>query len=174
MKTLIAGLGNIFRGDDAFGVEVVKQLRRREWPADVDVVDIGINGIDLTYALLDDYDKAILIDALRRDGVPGTLYIIEPEPAQAATDWNHVLTPHALDPGKVVATVAAMHGRCRKVTLIGCEPAEFGDEYEGQMGLSAPVAGAVSAAARLAARLVGESTRRRGDQRSSGKEIANV
>jgi hydrogenase maturation protease len=159
---LIAGLGNIFKGDDAFGVEVIKQLAGRTWPAGVDVVDFGINGIDLTYALLDDYDRAVLIDTFHQDGAPGTLYVIEPDLTQAdrgTEPADLTLTPHALDPAKVLRMVKALDGRCREITLIGCEPADFGDELEGKMGLSEPVAAAVEEAVRLVDALVLNQTK---------------
>lgn len=143
---LIAGIGNVFKGDDAFGVEVVKRLAGRNLPAQVDVVDFGINGIDLIYALTDRYDAALLIDATKRGGAPGTLYVIEPELPHtdaSADPAGLTLTPHELDPAKVLRMVSAMDGRCRKIVLLGCEPADFGDEWEGKMGLTEPVAAAV-------------------------------
>ena len=70
---LIAGIGNVFCGDDGFGVEVAQRLAQRSWPASVTVMDAGIRGIDLTYALMDGYHSAILIDAAARGGAPGTL-----------------------------------------------------------------------------------------------------
>src|SRR3954447_4848965 len=79
-RILIAGVGNIFLGDDAFGVEVARQLAQRPQPEGVRVADFGIRGFDLAYALMDDLDLAILVDAIPRGGAPGTLYVIEPEP----------------------------------------------------------------------------------------------
>jgi hydrogenase maturation protease len=158
MKSLlIAGLGNIFKGDDAFGVEAIKRLSGRAWPAGVDVVDFGINGIDLTYALLDDYDQAVLIDTFHQDGAPGTLYAIEPDLAETdrgVDPADLTLTPHDLDPAKVLRMVKALDGRCREMILIGCEPADFGDELEGKMGLSEPVAAAIDEAVRLVESLI--------------------
>ena len=78
-KGLIAGIGNIFLGDDAFGVEVVNRLRARSLPDHVSLVDFGIRSYDLAYALMDDWDLVILIDALARGAVPGTLYVMDPE-----------------------------------------------------------------------------------------------
>ena len=78
-RILIAGIGNVFRGDDAFGVEMAMRLSARDWPDTVTVADFGIRGIDLGYALLDNYDAVILIDATQRGGAPGTLYVVEPE-----------------------------------------------------------------------------------------------
>lgn len=156
---LIAGLGNVFRGDDAFGVEVVKRLAERKLPVQMDVVDFGINGIDLVYALLDQYDAALLIDTVKRGGAPGTLYIIEPEiiPPDACADPDDLtLTPHDLDPFKVLRMVSALDGRCRKIVLLGCEPGDFGDEWEGRLGLTEPVAAAVENALDLIETRIGE------------------
>ena len=112
-QLLIAGLGNVFRGDDAFGVEVVKRLAGREFPPHVDVVDFGINGIDLVYALLDRYDAALLFDTFHRDGPPGSIYVIEPEfpDSDTAEPAGLMLTPHDLDPAQVLRMVHAMQGR---------------------------------------------------------------
>src|SRR5439155_13673490 len=85
-RVLVAGVGNIFLGDDAFGVEVAQRLARRALPPEVRVVDFGIRGLDLTYALLDGYEAVILVDAAPRGGRPGTLYVLEPargEPPEA-------------------------------------------------------------------------------------------
>jgi hydrogenase maturation protease len=142
---LIACVGNIFKGDDAFGVEVARRFAGRELPPGVELVDFGIRGIDLTYALLDRYDAAVLVDATRQGGAPGTLYVIEPEPGDAAPE-ELLLAPHELDPTKILRMVTAMNGRCRRIVLVGCEPETFGDELEGKMGLSEPVTAAVDEA----------------------------
>ena len=142
---LIACVGNIFKGDDAFGVEVARRLAGRELPPGVDLVDFGIRGIDLTYALLDRYDTAVLVDAISRGGAPGTIYVLEPEPDEAAAE-ELLLAPHDLDPARVLRMVNAMDGRCRRIVLVGCEPETLGDEIEGRMGLSAPVTAAVDEA----------------------------
>ncbi len=152
---LIACVGNIFKGDDAFGVEVARRLAGRALPPGVDLVDFGIRGIDLTYALLDRYDSAVLVDATQQGGSPGTLYVIEPEPGDAA-DGELILAPHDLDPTRVLRMVTAMCGRCRRIVLVGCEPETFGDELEGKMGLSAPVAAAADEAVHVIARVVAD------------------
>jgi hydrogenase maturation protease len=148
---LVAGIGNIFLGDDAFGVEVVRRLRERPLPVDADVVDFGIRGIDLAYALLDGYDAAVLVDAVSRGGAPGTLYVIEPE-TEAGTPALPAL--HDLDPYCVLRTVKAMDGRCRRVRLLGCEPERLGDDFDGRIGLSPAVAAAVERAVEKVASLV--------------------
>src|SRR6266853_193590 len=83
-RVLIAGVGNIFLGDDAFGVEVAQRLARRPLPEGVRVVDFGIRGLDLAYALLDRYEAVVLVDAAPRGGAPGTIYVLEPELGSAS------------------------------------------------------------------------------------------
>ncbi|CAN7561861.1 hydrogenase maturation protease [Caballeronia sp. LjRoot29] len=153
---LVAGIGNVFLGDDGFGVEVVRRLHERRidaWPPDVRVIDYGIRGIDLYYALLDGVDVAILVDATHRDGPPGTLYVIEPSAKNANEGYTGdaspvLLSPHDLDPAKVLQAVQAMGGEAGRIVLIGCEPESLGTEdgQEGRMGLSEPVAAAVDEA----------------------------
>ena len=145
---LVAGIGNIFLGDDAFGCEVIKRLSRRTWPENVRVVDFGIRGFDLAYALLDGYDVTILIDATSRGELPGTVYTIEPEVVDEL-DLNDAQGPlvvtHGMDPMKVLSMVQSMGGQLKRILLVGCEPETFGPE-EGQMGLSPSVAAAVEKA----------------------------
>src|SRR5271163_1442438 len=127
-QILVAGVGNIFRGDDAFGVEVARRLAQSVLPAGVAVVDFGIRGIDLTYALLDGYDAAILIDAVQRGAAPGTVSIIAPERPSAGVICPDglFLEPHDLDPAKVLRVVEALGGGCQRILLVACEPETFG------------------------------------------------
>jgi len=153
---LVAGIGNVFLGDDGFGVEVVRRLHERRndvWPPEVRVIDYGIRGIDLYYALLDGVDLAILVDATHRDGPAGTLYVIEPSVTRMGEGFKGdaspvLLSPHDLDPAKVLQAVQAMGGEVGHIVLIGCEPESLGTEdgQEGRMGLSEPVAAAVNEA----------------------------
>ena len=145
MKVLIAGVGNIFLGDDGFGVEVARALNKRELPSGVSVKDFGIRGFDLAYALLDAWDLVIIVDALSRGEAAGTLFVIEPElngPGSANTELN----PHGMDPVRVLSLAASMGTISAQVLVAGCEPHDFGDELEGRMGLSSPVQGVVDAA----------------------------
>jgi hydrogenase maturation protease len=155
MTILVAGIGNIFNGDDAFGVEVARRLSRRLLPAGVKVVDFGIRGIDLTYALLDGYQVAILIDAAQRGAVPGTVSVIEPEWSDAEPSSDLMLSPHELDPATVLRLASALGATCACVRLVACEPLTCGGE-EGVMGLSEPVAAAVDVAVGLVEDLVRE------------------
>ena len=116
---LIAGIGNVFLGDDGFGVEVARRLAERELPAGVKVADFGIRGMDLAYELQEDYDAAVLVDAVPRGGEPGTLYVIEPELEAAGP----VLDAHAMDPVRVLGLARTLGTLPPRVLVVGCEPA---------------------------------------------------
>lgn len=152
---LVAGIGNIFKGDDAFGVEVARGLCQRPLPAGVKVIDIGIRGVDLTYALLDGYDAAVLVDTAQRGEHPGTISIIDLTEITAAptATGDLMYSPHELDPEKVVRLVSTLGGTCKRIVLVACEPLTFGGD-EGQMGLSAPVTAAVDVAVTTVEELV--------------------
>ena len=154
---LVAGVGNIFNGDDAFGVEVVRRLAQRKLPDGVRAIDFGIRGIDLTYALLDGYGALVLVDAAQRGERPGTISIVEPDAPEPGTPdpEDLMLSPHELDPARVLRLAAALGGGCRRVRLVACEPLTFGGE-EGAMGLSEPVAAAIDAAVETVHGLIDE------------------
>jgi hydrogenase maturation protease len=156
MRVLVAGIGNIFLGDDGFGVEVARRLAGRPLPRGVRVADFGIRGLDLAFALLDGYDAAILVDTVRRGGAPGTLHVLEIEAAGAPAGEAAALETHALEPARVLALARGMGEVPRAVRLVGCEPLTFGDAEEGLMELSAPVAAAVAPAVLLVESLVFE------------------
>ena len=122
-RVLVAGVGNIFLGDDAFGVEVVQRLARRPLPDGVRVVDFGIRGFDLTYALLDGYEAVILVDAAPRGGRPGTLYVIEPELDDGGEPpaTGLMIDPHNLDPARVLR-LASRTTLCRGIGEVDCDP----------------------------------------------------
>ena len=152
---LVAGIGNIFLGDDAFGVEVARRMAGLELPASVRVADFGIRGFDLAYAMQDGYETTILVDACPHGEAPGTLYVIEPDlkaldspDAPAAT-----VEAHAMNPMNVLRMAKAMNIEVKNVLLVGCEPETLGGE-EGQMGLSAPVEASVDEAVKLVESLV--------------------
>ena len=149
MTTLVAGVGNVFFGDDGFGVEVARKLQSEKLPEDVRVADYGIRGVHLAYQLLDGYDTLVLIDAVSRGDPPGTVSLIEPRLAGAAETW---MDSHGMDPGAVLALVRQLGGQLGRVLLVGCEAAEICE----RMGLSEPVQRAVDEAARLVRRLVSE------------------
>jgi hydrogenase maturation protease len=149
MKILIAGIGNIFHGDDAFGVEVVRRLSTRRLPEEVRLVDFGIRGFDLAYALLDGYDVTILVDATSRGQSPGTLYTLEIDPnAPGGLDEPRIdVATHGMNPARVLQMASAMGGGFGRILLVGCEPETLGSDEEGMMGLSATVEASVDTAA---------------------------
>jgi hydrogenase maturation protease len=140
---LVAGIGNIFLGDDAFGVEVVRRLAARSLPSDVRVQDFGIRGFDLAFAL-DSANTIVLVDAVSRGHKPGTLYTIELDLENAEIDVPP--DAHSMGPEQVLRLAKQMNIQPGRILLVGCEPETFGPENEGKMGLSPSVGAAVDAA----------------------------
>ncbi len=151
---LIACIGNIFLGDDGFGVEVARRLAGRSLPSNVILKDFGIRGYDLTYALMDPYDLVILVDACPRGGQPGTVYLIEPDPVDANSNAPMAVEAHSMNPMNVLRLVKSMGGAPNRILIAGCEPADVGSDDEGKFGLSEPVAAAVDEAVNLIERLI--------------------
>jgi hydrogenase maturation protease len=150
VSVLVAGIGNIFLGDDAFGVEVVRRLADRKLPDGVQVVDFGIRGFDLANALMDSDATAVLVDATPRGGEPGTLYLLE-----AVVDSSQPnIETHGMDPVAVLRLVEALGGRPPRVLVVGCEPANVDLDEEGQLGLSPAVEAAVDEAVQMIESLV--------------------
>lgn len=152
---LVAGIGNIFLGDDGFGVEVAQRLSQRTFPEGVRIVDFGIRGLDLAYALTDGPQATILIDACPRGATPGTLYIVEPDLSSVNSPNGSQITvdAHAMNPMNVLCMAKSMGAPLQRILLVGCEPATLGPE-EGQMGLSELVENAVERAVGLTESLV--------------------
>jgi len=167
-RVLVAGIGNIFLGDDGFGVEVVGRLSGCKLPEGVEVVDFGIRGMDLAYALHDEYDLVVFVDATLRGGEPGTVYLIEPEIKE---DGVVSLDTHGMDPVKVIRLSRVLGARPIRTLVVGCEPQVIpgGEGYDDMMmELSEPVRAAVEEAAKLVESLVTEVGTHKGPGKSAG------
>jgi hydrogenase maturation protease len=172
-RVLVAGIGNIFLGDDGFGVEVARRLRDEPLPDGVDVADFGIRGVHLAYELAEArYDAVILVDAVPRGEPPGTLFVIEPDvkhcglrsadcgsedsgPKDSGSEYCEsedfgAADAHNMTPAAVLAWLRRIGSHRVRITIVGCEPASL----EESMGLSAPVAAAVAEAMRIVRELV--------------------
>src|SRR5262249_713205 len=136
---------------DAFGCEVVRELARREWPADVRIEDFGIRSYDLAYAMMDSCDVVILIDATPRGQAAGTVSLIEPDVTAFAIDEDDVVNAHAMNPVRILQMVRSLGGKMGKIFLVGCEPAVLETE---ELGLSEPVRAAVPHAVEMVESLV--------------------
>jgi hydrogenase maturation protease len=137
-RVLVAGIGNVFLGDDGFGVEVARRLSAERLPAGVDVVDFGIRGMDLAYALQRDYDAVIFVDAAPRGETPGTLTVLEPEPPAGGVP----VETHGMDPVKVLRLARELGRVPDRVVVLACEPATAmtgGPDEEVLAELSEPV-----------------------------------
>jgi hydrogenase maturation protease len=150
-RILVAGIGNIFLGDDGFGSEVARRLMSQTLPAEVRVTDYGIRGMHLAYDLLDGYAALVLIDALPGRGQPGDLTLLEVGPDDLGTGE---IDAHGMDPVAVLASLGTLGGKLPRTFVVGCQPLDVGDG----IGLTAPVATAVEPAVQMVCRLVGGLT----------------
>jgi hydrogenase maturation protease len=125
-QILVAGVGNAWLQDDAFGGECARRLEARGVPSGVTVMDFGTGGLDLAYEIMRGYDALILLDASRQGGEPGTLYVIEPsmDDLAGSIEDGDVINPHGMDPQTVLRFVGAIGGFSGRVVVIGCEPGE--------------------------------------------------
>jgi hydrogenase maturation protease len=152
MRVLVAGVGNIFLGDDAFGVEVVNRLAAVQLPAGVEVEDFGIRGMHLAYQLLDGYDALLLVDAMPRGKTAGTITVLEPDAAPANAS---LLDAHGMEPDAVLAMIGTLAGQTggrapQRIFVVGCEPAHCAEG----IGLSPPVAAATDEAVPIIRKII--------------------
>jgi hydrogenase maturation protease len=165
-RTLVAGVGNVFQRDDAFGVEVVRLLAERPASPGVQIRDFGIRGVHLAYDLLDGCDLFVLVDAAARGAEPGTVSVLEIQPPAApsgdADPWaTPVIDAHSLAPDAIFALLASLGGRPRRSLVVACEPADTG----AGMGLSEPVQAALPHAVRAVEDILRDHrTEGKGDQ----------
>ncbi|GAA4240988.1 hydrogenase maturation protease [Actinomadura meridiana] len=152
-RVLVAGIGNVFLGDDGFGVEVVRRVDAGALPPNVDVVDYGIRGVHLAYELLDGRHRTlIMVDAVPLDGPPGTLAVIEPDPG-ADLGEGPAVDGHGMNPVAVLRLLRHLGGDVGRVLVVGCRP----DTVAEGMELSKPVRAAVDEAVRLVTELAREA-----------------
>ncbi|HKV86073.1 MAG TPA: hydrogenase maturation protease [Ktedonobacterales bacterium] len=179
-RVLVACVGNVFLGDDGFGVEVARHLAGRPYPAGVVVADFGIRGVELAYTLLDGCETLVLVDAVARGGAPGTLYLIEPEspeggPLDEPAAGGVVADAHSMDPARVLAFARRLGARPGRVLVVGCEPAWLagdgdGDDVELRMGLSEPVRAALDGAVEMIDSLIEDLLAEAGSGKTRDKE----
>ena len=141
-RVLVAGVGNLFLGDDGFGPEAARRLSARPLPDGVEVVDYGIRGMHLAYDLLAGYDTLVIVDAVSRGGRPGDVVVLEVGEDDLGTgDFD----AHGMEPTAMLASLGSLGGRLPRTYVVGCEPADVG----AGIGLSPPVAAAVDRAVQL-------------------------
>lgn len=154
-RVLVAGVGNVFLGDDGFGVEVVRRIAAQDLPGWVRVVDYGIRGMHLAYDIAGGgYDVTVLVDATSRGDAPGTVYVVELDQATGAD--SALLDAHGMQPDVVLGLVALLGGDPGRVLLVGCEPAALDEE----MRLSPAVERAVDTGVGAVLGIVGDYARR--------------
>ena len=150
-RILVAGVGNVFLRDDAFGVEVVRLLAERPQPPGVQITDYGIRGVHLVYELLNGYDLFVLVDAAPRGEAPGTVTVLEVEvPGPGAAP---VIDAHSLTPDAIFGLLSSLGGRPGRSLVVACEPAEI----DAGMGLTDPVRDALPAAVRAVEEILAQA-----------------
>jgi len=148
-RTLVAGVGNVFFGDDGFGCEVARRLAAVPPPAGVSVVDFGIRGVHLAYELSGGgYDAAIIVDAVARGGRAGTLYVLDPALDEAAAPL--LADAHGVDLAAIFELTRRLGAPPERVVVVGCEAATLDDG----IGLSAEIEAAVEPAVALVHKLL--------------------
>ncbi len=164
-RMLIAGVGNIFLGDDGFGPEVARRLAAAGLPHWVRVADYGTSGMHLAYDIAEGYQTTVLIDAAPRGGEPGTVTVIEvdrerqqdPGTAGGTVAGGQLFDAHGMQPDVVLGVLDMLGAAAGRVLVVGCEPASV--DYG--MELSEPVARAVDEAVRVITELVADAGRGR-------------
>ncbi|MDA4109824.1 hydrogenase maturation protease [Mycolicibacterium holsaticum] len=157
---LVAGIGNIFLGDDGFGSEVIRRVPEALAAPGVRVVDYGIRGVHLAYDLLDGYEALVLVDAVPNRGSPGTLHVFTADHDALTADSG--LDAHAMDPQAVFASLTALGGAPPDTVVIGCEAANVDEGIGLSEVVEAAVAGAVQAVVDAVAELCARSVVRGG------------
>ena len=168
MRLLVAGMGNVLRQDDGFGVEVARRLMAgHTLPAGVTVIEVGIGGIHLVQELMDGYDALVVLDAVERGSVPGTVHLLAADVPDLAL-WSDdergdfLADMHYTTPSKAMILARALDVLPPQVFILGCQP---GEADEMGIGLTAPVERAAAEAIRTLEELVGHLDREVGDER---------
>ena len=158
-KILIAGMGNILRRDDGFGVEVAKRLAtENKLPAGVRVVEVGIGGIHLVQELMAGYEMLVVIDAVERGSAPGTVHVLEAEVPDLA-EWpdeqrqDFLADMHYTTPSKALILAKALGVLPPRVFIVGCQPGQVDDLG---IGLSESVERAATETIRQIERMIGQ------------------
>jgi hydrogenase maturation protease len=163
-RTLVAGVGNVFLGDDAFGVEVVRLLGEQPREDGVEIRDFGIRGVHLAYELLNGCDLFVLIDAAPRGEKPGTVTVVDVELPDRASLTSPVIDAHSLTPDSIFALLVSLGGRPGRSLLVACEPADV----SAGMGLSEPVTEALPHAVRAVQEILAQATADTPDEQNAG------
>jgi len=169
-RTLVAGVGNVFLRDDAFGVEVVRLLAEQQHPAGVEIRDFGIRGVHLVYDLLNGCDLFVLVDAAARGEPPGTVSVLEVELPDVDRMDRPVMDAHSLTPDAIFALLASLGGRPGRSLVVACEPAEV----DAGMGLSDPVREALPHAVRTVQEILADAATAANGERQAGEAATDL
>ncbi len=158
MKILIAGMGNVLRGDDGFGIRVIEELSENHTLGnEVDLYEAGIGGVALVQELMNGYDALIIVDAVEKGAEAGTVFVLEPLESQTEIEnlelHQSMVDMHYANPSKVLLMARALNVCPPKVLIVGCQPEYVDDAVE---GLRPPVSKAVPQAVKEVLALIDE------------------
>ena len=114
-RLIVAGVGNILRGDDGFGPRTTELLE--DMPEGVDVIETGIGGIALLQELMAGCDGLVLIDAVDQGEAPGTVILMRPDVPEAV----HVPDIHLANPDRVLSMAKTIGCLPERVIIVGCQ-----------------------------------------------------
>jgi hydrogenase maturation protease len=167
---LIAGAGNVFLGDDGFGVALARRLADEELPEGVLVGDYGISGMHLAYDLVECYERLILLDAMARGEQPGTVTVLEVDPADPDFGGDAPPDAHGMQPDAVLGLLRQLGGSVERILVVGCEPASLSDEMTLSPEVEAAVERTVPLVVDLARRVRAEPRAMTTPPTTTGKE----
>jgi hydrogenase maturation protease len=128
MKVLIAGVGNLLRGDDGFGMRALQQLEAEPSNANVKLLEVGTSGLSLIQELMAGYDACVILDAVDRSAAPGSIFVLEPQPellpANLESLHSELVDMHYAEPSRALLLAQALGVRPPQVYVVACQPAE--------------------------------------------------
>jgi len=117
---LVLALGNVLLGDDGLGAAAVARIEREyRVPPSVHLEDGGTLGLSLL-GLLTNAEHVILVDAVRADGLPGTLVRLDGEDVGDAV--RDRLSPHQVGVADLLDAARLIDRYPATVTLLGLVP----------------------------------------------------
>lgn len=129
VRVLVAGVGNVLRSDDAFGVEAARRMQDMEMPPGVKVVETGIGGMHLVQELQSGWDALIVLDCVDLGRPPGQVMTIVPDVidvhAVSLEERMDLLADmHLATPERVFMLSKALGVLPGKLIMIGCQPVD--------------------------------------------------
>lgn len=126
---MVAGVGNVLRKDDGFGVRVAELLQSEPLPEGVLVMDVGIGGIHLIQELLDPVDHLVVVDAVDLGRKPGTVMVLKPDIVDVTSlphmqQRDELADMHYATPERAFMLAKGLDVLPDSVWVVGCQPVD--------------------------------------------------